>query len=306
MHSHCRLPNGFVWFCLSFGDLCGLRFAGKLVQHAFLLEESLQLAVRDGDEDLHGPDDPHVWILTGDLILAKFSPEGKPYWTRNIGDSFLSSIADLGLDAGDNIHLAGSSILSADGRRTPTSFLTLKKLDSAGILLWGREYLGHRFPEHVSAIAVAASGQAYLTGVTFRYLTGDSVTMGDPHGYLMEVDSSGAVGFAKLQGTRIIGRGLGLDPKGNILMSGESTVNIERANSNGNQDMFLARYRSDGSRESIQFWGSRFNEWFAGMAVDRKGVAHIAGSSEGSPDGIRNKGSGDIFLVKFAPVKAKK
>ena len=101
------------------------------------------------------------------LITYKYNSSGAMLWKRiysGIAGDYYDEVTGLALDASGNIFLTGNSHRSVGDR----DFLTLK-YDASGNLLWERFYNGSgNDGDYSKGISVDASGNAYITGLTYE------------------------------------------------------------------------------------------------------------------------------------------
>ncbi|MBU1706128.1 SBBP repeat-containing protein, partial [Patescibacteria group bacterium] len=89
-------------------------------------------------------------------------------------------------------------------------------------------------------------------------------------------------------------------PKGNIYVAGWTYGGLDGNTNQGDGDIFLIKYDSDGNRLWTKQAGTDNSDDGYGVAIDPKGNIYITGGTYGGLDGNTNHGSGDIFLIKYA------
>ena len=207
------------------------------------------------------------------------------------------------------------------------------KLDSNGAFVWARQIsnpTGAGANEDITAIEVDSNGDLYMVGNYIladfdpdpnvsNILTADNGSANNADGFILKITSSGAFAWVKtLIGTGGITRpnDLALDASNNLYITGQFIGSIDldpdataTANftSNGNYDVFLAKYDANGN----YLWGNTFGS----SAVDIPNVVkvlssgvyvggYISGVTDFDPssgvNSITPNGSVDGFVSKFS------
>jgi len=160
-------------------------------------------------------------------------------------------------------------------------------------------YLDHNYLGEARAIAVDASGNAYVTGETratdFPTLhalqpkcsvDGAGQCAGDA--FLAKLNPQGSLMFSTYIGGsgEDAGNAVALDPRGNIYIAGTTTsldlpaVNAWQSVAGGDQDAFVAKIAGDGSHVVYAtYLGGTGSDEAYGIAVDRSGNAYITGAT---------------------------
>ncbi len=144
--------------------------------------------------DVHETSDGHYLIagsqydLTSSntkMYLLKLNTMGDTIWTRRYGGLFLSELKSVWETTDGAYVLAGSSNSSTSGGATNLSVL---KVDTAGSILWDKEY-GHTDFDYANEIRQTTDGGFIVTGL--------ANLGGIPNGdmYLLKLDSLGNMTF---------------------------------------------------------------------------------------------------------------
>ncbi len=217
-----------------------------------------------------------------DILLAKLDPaNGAVVWKQIIGGTDDDNALDLKIDGTNNLYIIGNygseSITFPNGDTfanpdDPTDMLEnstntfIAKFDSNGdnsmvINLDNDDTLGG------SNIAVNAAGEIFLTGYFFDSATfgdftltetegGTDDTQASVGGYIAKMDANGDFVWAQEFGG--IGESLALDGAGRVYVVGTfydtgvfgaGTANEESLASFGGEDLFVARYETNGNFE---------------------------------------------------------
>jgi hypothetical protein len=214
-----------------------------------------------------------------DILLAKLNPaNGAVVWKQIIGGVKDDNGLDLKIDGMNNLYLFGNygspSITFPNGETfenpdDPTDMLEdstdafIAKFTAAGDMLWVED-LANDDTFGGSQIAVNQAGEIYLTGYYF-----DSATFGDTTltetegsgygedalgGYVAKLDTNGD--FVWARGFGGVGKAIALDGAGRVYVVGtfwdgatfgEGTANAANLASFGGEDLFVARYDSNGA-----------------------------------------------------------
>ena len=217
-----------------------------------------------------------------EILLAKLnSADGAVVWTKIIGGAADDNALDLKIDNSNNLYLIGNfgsptvtfpttpatTLSNPDNEESATDTF-IAKFNSTGANLWVKS-LGNDEVVGGSQIAVTGAGEIYLTGYFFDSATFPTVpqtvlieTEGGSQdeeeaslgGYLTKIDTSGNFVWAK--GFGGLGEAVALDAMGRIYIVGTfwdgGTFGLGEANeeslaSFGGEDLYVARYDSNGN-----------------------------------------------------------
>ncbi|UCG16018.1 MAG: SBBP repeat-containing protein [Phycisphaerales bacterium] len=208
-----------------------------------------------------------VLTLPGSLLAQTFSEE---WVARYDGPGNLTdSAAAMAVDASGNVYVTGTS----DGGGTYGDYATVK-YDSSGTALWVARYNGPRSDQDkANAIAVDASGDVYVTGVSGTGIYGDYATV--------KYDSSGnelwVARYNGLGNGQDNARAIALDASGNVYVTGWTNISVS--------DFDYATIKYDASGNEL--WVARYDDpahdydWAYALAVDASGNVYVTGRSLG-------------------------
>jgi uncharacterized repeat protein (TIGR01451 family) len=200
------------------------------------------------------------------------------------------------------------------------------KVNAAGTGLVYAGYIGGSRSDHGNGVAVDATGNAYVTGVTsssqatFPVTVGPDLTYNEGEdAFVAKVNAAGtALVYAGYVGGSSLefGNGVAVDAAGNAYVTG-STLSSETTfpetvgpdlTSNGFADAFVAKVNVAGTGLVYAgYIGGSNIDGGLGVAVDVSGNAYVAGSTFSSeatfpvtvgPDLTYNGGSSDAFVAK--------
>lgn len=238
---------------------------------------------------------------SGNAYLVKYNNSGQRLWLKNEDNGDITSAAGVAVDASGNVYMAGASVTINAGLPPSVSVKSFVSLyDSAGNAqsLTG-DLANVTNSGGISSIAVDASGNIYVAGITDAtvnlsslianpnpsaadlsdFLTGENA-------FVASYTSAGTQRwFTKLENTtqESYARRLALDASGNVYVAGETNGVMGSgslpANSNaGGIDSFLARLNgTNGTVNWIAQFGTTGDDQGQGVAVDGSGNAWITG-----------------------------
>ena len=287
--------------------------------------------------------DPVKRNSDSEIFVAKFDGQGKVLWVRQAGGGSGGGGSGNGLTiaADGAVYVCGyfnGDIVFNDLTLKNAGFndIFVARYDAAGELDWVRQ-IGGAGDDAASAIVVDAQGNAYITGgfeedVRFsRTITLSSSGLVDS--FVAKLDNTGRTVWAQHAGgpNVDIGYSLGLDPHGNVIVSGgfngtESFASEMRLHaafrsrkgthtgnfsgkglrSVGGSDVFVSKYDQRGRLTWVRtFGGNKIGapEAGYGMAVDASGHTHVTGTFAGRADFGNNTlfsmGIGDVFVTEL-------
>ncbi|MEZ6134979.1 MAG: SBBP repeat-containing protein [Pirellulaceae bacterium] len=253
---------------------------------------------------------------TWDAFVAKFDSVGNLVYSTYLGGSGNENAN--GVLGYDGTTIAVDSIGQAwvTGMTTSNNFPVLggvqtdqsgtdafvARLDGAGNLNYAT-YLGGNADDRGQAIALDASGNAYVTGATTssNFLTTAGAFSESSSGgwdvFVAKLDANQSGANSLLYSTYLggnssdYGQGIAVDSANNayitgIVWSGSRrfpTVNAIQSDGAGNWDIFVSKLNAGGTELAYStFLGGANNDYGQSIAVDSNGSAHISGLSQGA------------------------
>jgi hypothetical protein len=261
---------------------------------------------------------------TNDAFIVQFDNAGRVRWATYYGGTSLDEGRAIGVDA-SGIVIAGLTA-SSSGIATPgaaqatisgATDVFVAKFDNTGRRVWGT-YYGGSVGDNGFGVAVANTGDIYVTGVTFSNnfpTSGGGVTQaafgGSRDAFIFKLNSAGALQWSSFYGGAADDRGNAIavnTANSTVVISGQtsSSNNISTDGSTyagGTSDMFVASFNaSNGSRNFGRYVGSTGADIANGVAIDGSNNIIAVGESAGTPptnDGSTNKGSTDAYVAKL-------
>ena len=246
-----------------------------------------------------------------------------------LGGNGTDAVNGIALDSGGNIYLAGDTTSTNFPATTGAFQRTYRgsqdafvaKMNPAATSLLYATYLGGSLNDHAAAIAVDASGTAYLTGSTwstdFPILNPyQGALAGGQDAFVARISASGtslmfstylggsggAVGFPEC------GNGLALDAQGAVYVTGTTaSTNFPLLNPyqfalRGWSDAFISKFTASGVLVYSTYLGGSGLDTANGIAVDAAGNAYIAGYTSvmdlGTTTPSSNPGSYQAFVAE--------
>lgn len=226
--------------------------------------------------------------------LLKYSPAGDQLLAVDLALDSNASIRQLLAAPDGSIFLVGSQYNLHTGAPATNDTLLLK-YDSAGQLLWNRQFPAgvKDYYQYGTDGALAGDGSIYLTGTYGSYYTGND------H-FLLKASADGTQLWKTLGGySSVSGDRIALDASGNFYLAGSASAGIDGNTSRGGSDLYLAKYDSLGARLWSRMVGSSGNDTLADLTVDADGNATLGSMMYGEVHGISNAGQSDIMIVTF-------
>ena len=254
-------------------------------------------------------------------------------WANGIGGTSPNEGISTATDVAGNIYVtghfrgtadfdpgAGMANLTSNGNRD----MFLAKYDATGAYQWAVS-MGGGLNDIGNSVAVDGSGNALVTGQflgTADFDPGAGVANLTSNGsadiFLAKYDATGAYQWAiNMGGTSSdVGTAVTVDGSGNVLVNGyfrnttdfDPGAGVANLTSNGNRDIFLAKYDATGAYQWAINVGGTFSDVGNSVAVDGSGNALVTGSFDGMADfdpgaGVANLTSTgistEIFLAKY-------
>jgi len=236
-----------------------------------------------------------------DIFLSKFSTDGTKLWTKQLGTSDGDFGRTVAIDGSDNIYLTGFTYGSFDGNiNSGGADIFLIKFNSEGTNLWIKQF-GTSEDDECKYAAVDSSGNIYVSGSTYGSLDG-AANRGDEDAFLTKFSADGTKLWTRQWGTVRwdSGNSIEIDGGNNIYVAGIIGKLSDDDAQNGNSEILLTKFASDGTELFRKQWGT-YN-WAMGnsIAVDAGGNIHITGRAYGSLDGNTAIGNDDVFLTKLS------
>jgi len=221
-------------------------------------------------------------------------------WTTLDGTGTSNLIYGLSSDSQDNVITAGYT--KNTGTTKDKFNVNVMKLSREGDIIWSKDFNSSAHEIGYDSI-VDSAGNIYITGMTKGDFGDTNRTCGAdkfPDPFVMKLDKEGNKLWGKLVCSDKSGlaRGIGIDENDNVYITGNVNGDLEGKASLGKNDVFVAKFNSDGKQQYLSQLGSDENEYTQSMVVDQVGNAYVAGYTNGDMNGT-NAGKSDIFVSKL-------
>ncbi|MEG4500105.1 SBBP repeat-containing protein [Microcoleus sp. F10-C6] len=243
--------------------------------------------------------------------VAKFDGSGNRLWSKGINTDPGPSTGEafpygMKVDSSGNLYLVGKDVKNFGGNfviGASVSNTWATKYDSNGNQLWLQQLGTIPSPSDsnvatlLSDLVLDNAGNLYLTG------TADGA-LGDTNNSSQDIwatkyDSNGNRLWLKQFGTAESDEpfDLKLDLAGNIYLTGTTKGALGGSNA-GSEDIWAAKYDSNGDRLWLQQFGSREDDSPSNLVVDSAGNLYLTGETKGAL-GSPNAGDRDIWATKY-------
>lgn len=157
--------------------------------------------------------------------------------------------------------------------------------------------LGSDKDDYVMNYVIDVRGNLFIAGKTTGTIS--SANLGKNDGFLTKVDSTGKVMWTKQFGTPEDEdiQWCAIDKSANIYITGSTTGNLG-ANNNGKEDVFIAKYDSDGNMLWTKQFGTSETDVARGIFADNNGFVYATGNT-GGKFGKEEFGKSDSFILKL-------
>jgi Tfp pilus assembly protein PilZ len=235
-----------------------------------------------------------------DLILVKYNSSGTKQWTQQLGTSGWDDGQGVTVDSMGNLYVTGETWRGLDGNTNlggGDPFLV--KYNSSGVKQWTKQ-LGTSSDDYGHGVTVDSSDNIYVTGETSGGLDGNTHS-GRNDLFLVKYNSSGTKQWTKQLGTssRDVGSGVTVDSSDNLYVTGRTEGGLDGNTNSGNNDIFLVKYNSSGTKQWTKQLGTSGQDKGYGVTVDSSDNIYVTGETQGGLDGNTSSGDADLFLVKY-------
>lgn len=271
---------------------------------------------------------------SSDIFIAKYDAAGNYVWVRCINGTHGLNSNSLTIDGSGNLYITGTFSGTVDMDPGPgTSNINsigndndifLAKYDSSGNHLWSIGVGGSSSFENGLSVAVDGMGNAYMTGyfdgtTDFDPGPGTNILTGNGNEdiFVAKYDGSGNHLWAfGMGGTGWeLGRSIAVDASNNVYVTGDLNGTIDfdpgpgtaNLTSNGEEDIFLAKYDESGRFVFAESMGGTSYEKATDMLLDENGHVYLTGEFYSEMDFdpgpgmavISPSGFSDAFLAKY-------
>ena len=158
-----------------------------------------------------------------DAALIKYNSSGTRQWTRLLGTAGSDSAWSVAVDGSGNVFISGFTDGNLGGEtNSGGTDAFLAKYNSSGTLQWTR-LLGNATLTYSYAVAVAASGNVYISGMSRGSLDGET-NAGIQDIFVAKYNSSGTRQWTRMLGSTVFDYcyGVAVDGSENVYAAGHS------------------------------------------------------------------------------------
>jgi hypothetical protein len=232
-----------------------------------------------------------------DAVVVAFDAGGNRVWATQFGSSEDDIAMSLATGPDGTLYVGGTT----SGKLSPGAAggkdVFVAKLGPTGRILWLRQF-GSAANDDGAGLVSDRAGNVYITGATEGKIGEKQI--GGADAFLVKLDSSGAQVWASQWGSPEpdMGRGLAIDEKGALYVTGASAGAIAGGVNAGALDLFVSRIEPPGKVTWTRQFGTSAQDMGMNLCVARDGSIYVGGSSAGEFAGVQ-AGEGDAILLKF-------
>jgi hypothetical protein len=264
-----------------------------------------------------------------DAFIAKLGPTGNLLYSTYLGGTANDSGGGIAVDVAGNAYVAGIAtstnfpvVSAAQPNLSGASDLYVAKLNAAGNQLLYSTYLGGSQDDAATAVAVDASGNAYVTGATLStdFRTANAAQPAPGGGLfdalVVKLNPSGNLVYSTYLGGGNADRGLRIaaDATGAAYVTGDTrSTNFPMRSAlqqtfGGSSDAFVTKLNANGSLAFSTYLGGGGLDGGTAISVDPKGATYLTGFTNsinfptlGPLQPALSGGSFDGFIAKLNP-----
>jgi hypothetical protein len=237
-----------------------------------------------------------VLILALTMLTCYSKSQDNFVWGKQFGSEKDEYVMNHLIDDNGNIYVAGKTTGTMDVRNSGLNDAFLTKIDSAGNILWTRQF-GSEGDEDVQWSAIDKTGCVYLTGSTTGNLADKQFGMEDI--FVVKYDPEGEIIWKRQFGTDStdVARGIMADNNGYIYLTGVTGGKLGK-NTFGKTDGFIMKLGSNGDLVFIIQFGTSGDDCCYAITGYPGSDIYVCGTTWGDLGG-KNKGFFDGFTGQF-------
>ncbi|MGI6395186.1 MAG: SBBP repeat-containing protein [bacterium] len=232
-----------------------------------------------------------------DLFLSKIDSDGNRLWTKQWGTDEDDQVRSFQIDGSGDLFIVGSTVGAFDkNTNIGEGDIFLTKLNDKGETIWTKQWGTPDYDEG-RAIFIDKDGTIYVGGTTYENLGGSS--SGEADLFISKLSDKGEVIWTKQWGTAEFDslNGMAFDGFGNIFATGNTTGSFPDFSNEGGWDIFLSKFKIDGTHLWTKQWGTGQNDLSSTILADKSGNIFLVGRTDGSLNESANEGG--VFLTKL-------
>jgi Ca2+-binding RTX toxin-like protein len=238
-----------------------------------------------------------------DAFISKYTPDGNKVWTRLLGGPGLEDIRQISASADGSIYVVGVASGHLDGQVNSgddDGFIT--KYQSDGTKVWTR-LIGSVGQDHAQSVSVGKDGFVYVSGNTNSLNLDGQTNHGGFDGFISKYNISGTKIWTRLLdgASDDMAHHIATSRDGAIYITGNTRSSFSGQQNNGDWDVQVSKYNSDGVKQWTTLLGSSNADYTGGIATGPDGSVYIVGDTWGNLGGQGSVGLNDVYLSKFNP-----
>ena len=236
-----------------------------------------------------------------DGFIKKLNSTGQEEWTQMVGANYFGVALSVNTDSDGSVYVTGFVDEGIDGQEREGVDAFIKKFNSNGSKEW-TQLLGtseYTWTNGIS-ISTASDGSIYVTGFTEGNLDGQT-NSGDEDIFISKYKSDGSKEWTRVLGTSSQDSGMSVSTAsdGSIYVTGFTEGNLDGQTNIGDADIFISKYKSDGSKEWTRLLGTSSQDSGMSVGTASDGSIYISGITRGDLDGQTNGGEVDAFVSQW-------
>lgn len=237
---------------------------------------------------------------SSDLFVTKWNADLTKVWTRQLGSTGLDTGNGIATDNDGNVFATGTAGASFDdGTSIGSGDVILIKWDTNGDKAWSKQW-GTAGYDTGQGVVTDNSGNIYVAGYTEGTFT-DGTSAGGYDAFVTKWNADGTFAWTQQWGTTgdDFGKALAIDTDNNIFVTGYTSGAFEDCTNAGGNDIFLTKWKPDGTIAWTVQWGTASGDVGDAVALDGDGNIAVAGWTGGALDSNTSMGGEDIFVTKW-------
>ncbi len=234
-----------------------------------------------------------------DAFVTRYDSTGAQLWIRQFGTSGNATVTAVAPDGAGGVFVAGTTNSTFGGQTSAGDIdAFLARYDGSGTQLWLKQF-GTVAPDSARGLAADGSGGVYLVGTTVDAFTGQT-SAGASDAYLSRYDSNGNRVWVKQFGTSSNEQAEGVEVSGTgVFVVGSTPGTFAGQASSGAQDVFIARYDTNGAQVWVKQFGTPGLDVGTDIASDGSGGVVMTGGTVSAFAGQTSAGGFDSFTARF-------
>jgi len=253
-----------------------------------------------------------------DFFVTKFDKNGEPIWIKQGGGTLEDYATAIATDKNGNVFITG--IFNGAIKIGNSSYISkgnkdifIIKYNNNGEIIWSTTGGGSLVDESTS-IVTDQNGNCYITGDfegTAEFNKKFIESAGKKDVFIAKYNNDGNIQWLKRGGSATgddHASAIALDSLDNIYLtgyfSGLANFGSTDLKNMGSDDIFLAKYNSNGEEIWAKQTGGKGDEHARALKLDKEGNIYVAGEFNVdftfAENKIKNVGAWDIFILKYS------